>query len=63
MITVLSVTAASTDEAPELKKFETLGGWIAKIENLGIELKIVDNFAGGVGGVNCNFPIFLRFFF
>jgi hypothetical protein len=38
----------------ELQKFGSLGRYIAKIETLEVELKIVLNFGGM--GVKCNFP-------
>jgi hypothetical protein len=36
-----------TNGMTELNKIGTLGGWIAKIETLGVELKIIANFGEG----------------
>jgi hypothetical protein len=46
VINVPSVKAALIEGMAELKKIETLGWWIAKIEALGVELKITANFRG-----------------
>jgi hypothetical protein len=44
--TVSSVNDGLTDRVPTLRDFETLGGYIVKIETSVAELKIVVNFRG-----------------
>jgi hypothetical protein len=47
MIIVPSIKTALTDELAKLQKIESLGGCIAKIRILEVELKIAPNFWGG----------------
>jgi hypothetical protein len=56
MTIVLSINDGLTDRVSTLKDFETLEGYIVKIETLVTELKITLNFRG----VICTFPFLWR---
>ena len=49
VINVLSIKTTLIDGMAKLVKIGTLGGWIAKIKTLEVELKMALNFGGDKG--------------